>query len=66
MPTSRKRGDMKCKNCNGVGIINLYEITGENVSTDCHLCDGTGQISHKVEEQSQFNDWYKESDDEDV
>jgi DnaJ-class molecular chaperone len=57
---------MKCKNCNGIGIINLYEITGENVSTDCHLCAGTGQISHKVEEQSQFNDWYKESDDEDA
>ena len=31
---------LECKNCNGIGIINLYEITGENVSTDCHLRAG--------------------------
>ena len=38
---------MRCENCNGIGIVNLYEKTGENISTDCHLCNGTGQISHR-------------------
>jgi DnaJ-class molecular chaperone len=57
---------MRCENCNGIGIVNLYEKTGENISTDCHLCNGTGQISHPVEEQSQFNDWFREVEDEDI
>ena len=57
---------MRCENCNGIGIVNLYEKTGENISTDCHLCNGTGQISHPFEEQSQFNDWFREVEEKDV
>lgn len=38
-------GGMKCPRCSGIGIVNLFEETGENISTDCLKCNGTGAIN---------------------
>ncbi len=34
---------MLCYNCKGTKLMNLFELTGENISTDCIICNGTGK-----------------------
>jgi len=39
---------MRCFRCEGIGIYNWFEATGENVSTDCPVCFGSGFLDENT------------------